>query len=90
MKRILSCILIAVLLFSCAFSAHGAEPSDPEEECTCACHLMLSMRDSLLQEILDKTIDGQTLVRILWYYVQLFTWRVLGIQQYCACGARHY
>lgn len=90
MKRFLCCILIGVLLFSCAFSAHGAEDVETEEECTCVCHLFLSVRDDLLQRIVDKTIDCKTLTRVVWYYVQLFTWRVLNINQYCTCGARHY
>lgn len=90
MKRIISCILIGVLLFSCSFCVHGADMPEPEEECKCVCHLFLSVRDDLLVRIAEKTIDCKTLARVLWYYLQLFTWRVLDINQYCACGARHY
>ena len=105
MKRMLSFALAAVLLFCCAFSAQCADVSEPYEEpvgtvsddapaedaaCDCPCHLFYSMRDTLPQQVFDRTIDCKTLLRVLSYYLQLFTWRVLGVRQYCACGSRHY
>ncbi len=90
MKKVLSIILAAVIFFSCTLFVRAADAGIPEEECTCSCHLMLEMRDTLLQRIADKSIDCKTLCRVLFYYVQLFTWRVLNVRQYCACGARHY
>lgn len=105
LKRILPFLLIAVLLFACAFPAQSALAPAPQnaadgalvadsdvsrDDCTCICHLFYSVRDDLLQSIVSKTIDGKTLLRVLSYYVRLFTWRMLGIQQYCACEYRHY
>lgn len=106
MKRVFSFLLTAVLLFLCAFSAQGAPASDArtqnhnvflvadasEEEsgCPCVCHTFYSLRDSLLESILNKTVDCATLFRVLSYFVRLYTWRMLGIRQYCECGSRHY
>ena len=90
MKRFLSVCLAVILLVFTAFCVHAEDPDVTEDDCPCACHLMLEMRDDLLQRIADKSIDCKTLARVLWYYVQLFSWRVLGVRQYCECGARHY
>ena len=90
MKSALSVLLAAVILFSCTVFVRAEDARVTQEECPCACHLMLEMRDTLLQRIAEKSIDCKTLSRILFYYVQLFTWRVLNVRQYCVCGARHY
>ena len=105
MKRVFALTIAAVLLVLCAFAAEGAYVSDAQEEavcvfesadgddandCACVCHVFYGVRDTLIERIADKTIDCKTLFQVVSYCVKLFTWRVLGVRQYCECGARHY
>ncbi len=90
MKRVVSLMMTALLLFLCAFAVHADAQESDEDVCPCTCHVFYSERDTLIERIADKTIDCKTLFQVMSYCVKLFTWRVLGIRQYCACGIRHY
>ena len=103
MKRIFSFIM-AVVLVTCALFTQSAWTSfaredaygvcagadDGAADCPCVCHTFYSLRDTILQSILDKSVDCKTLLRAVSYIVRLYTWRVLNVNQYCACGSRHY
>ena len=63
------------------------EPDEPDEnDCTCICHTVFHFAEKHDSDSLDKV----TLYRVLIYYVKLFVWRIIGVNQYCQCGKRHY